>query len=268
MLDTPLHLAAGSVLDVAPVDLIEIAAAAGFDGVGLRLSHDHAVDAASARRVAAALAATGLVLHDVEVHRIGSGSDIGALADRAAQLGARRVLVVSDVVGDDALARTQVELGRVVERCGSVGLSVGLEYMAWTTPCSSVDAARLAEATGCVVVVDVLHHVRLGEGPDELSALIDSGHLGWYQLCDAPARGPGVEHALLIDEARHQRQLPGRGELPLQGLLRLMPADMSASVEVQSDDLMCGVGIDERVRLLYVSARTVLRQAHQPNSTG
>ncbi|MEN9505632.1 MAG: hypothetical protein RI958_1558 [Actinomycetota bacterium] len=268
MRDVTLHLAAGSVLDLDPVDLIEVAASVGFDGIGLRLSHDHAVDAVGARRVEAALAATGLALHDVEVHRIGSGVDVGVLADGAARLGAARLLVVSDLVGDDALARTEDELGRVVERCRQVGLAVGLEYMAWTTPDSSDDAVRLARQTGCVVVLDVLHHTRVGEGADEVRHLVESGRLGWLQLCDAPAQGPGSEPAALVDEARHRRLPPGHGELPLLGLVQQLPDGVAVSVEVQSDDLARGLSVTERVRLLHDSARAVLRPAHPPNSTG
>jgi sugar phosphate isomerase/epimerase len=245
-------LAAGSLLDADAVTVLEAAMAAGFDGVGLRLSADHAVQGAELDRLARAFADTRLMLLDVEVHRITTDTTLPAqLIDTAAALGARHLLVVSDLPD---LAATEDRLGAVSERCRTSGLRAALEYMAWTTPSDPGVALDLAAATDSVVVCDLLHHLRVGATADDLIRLVDSGRLGWVQLCDAPATQP----LDLVHEARHARLPPGDGELPLADLLLHVPLDVPFSVEVQSDDLARRLAPAERAALLYRRARAVI----------
>lgn len=254
-------LAAGSMLDAHPLVLAEAACAAGFDAIGLRSSHEHALDTPSVRRVRRRLDELGLRVHDVEVHRIGlSAGRVEPLVEAAAELGARYVLTVSDLRGEGALDATRVALERVARACSVAGLTAAIEYMAWTTPSSSHDAARLAADAGAVVVADVLHHSRLGEGPDELGELASRNVLGWVQVCDAPASAP----ADLLHEARHNRLLPGMGALPLTELLAVVPADTALAVEVQSDALAAGSSPFERAAELLAAARSI----HPRNTTG
>jgi sugar phosphate isomerase/epimerase len=110
-------------------------------------------------------------------------------------------------------------------------------------------------------VVDLLHHTRLGEGADELRAVVASGRLGWVQVCDAPATAP-VD---LLDEARHRRLPPGDGRLPLDVLLGEVPADVVRSVEVQSDAMAARLAPVERAAALYAAAT---RGGHPAKSTG
>jgi sugar phosphate isomerase/epimerase len=126
--------------------------------------------------------------------------------------------------------------------------------MAWTTPSSPAAAVAMAAATGARVVVDLLHHVRVGAGADEFAAVVTSGRLGWVQLADAPATTPSD----LVDEARHGRLPPGEGGLPLAALLAAIPDGVAASVEVQSDALVASLAPVERARRLADAARAVL----------
>ena len=226
-----LVLAAGSMLDVGITELFAAAAHAGFDGVGVRVTGPHAPVDADEWRTAVAVA--GVTVHDAEVHRIGDDSAAETIAI-VAELGIDRLLVVSDLPDLDETAR---QLEQVVARAGRRGVAVGLEYMAWTTPSNPADAVALAERTGCTIVVDLLHHVRVGAGVDELTAIVESGHLGWVQVCDAPSIAPTTPEGL-IHEARHARLAPGAGELPLAQLLGCLPATTVLSAEVQSDDLL------------------------------
>ncbi len=254
-------LAAGSMLDAHPLVLAEAACAAGFDSIGLRVSHEHAMEIALARRFRRRLDEIGIHVHDVEVHRIGAlGGNVEPLVEAAAELGARHLLTVSDLRGEGALDATRFELARVARACSAVGLTAAVEYMAWTTPSSSRDAARLALDVGAVVVADVLHHTRLGEGPAELAELVASGALGWLQVCDAPAAAP-VD---LLHEARHARLLPGTGALALTELLAAVPEHTVVSVEVQSDVLAAGSSPFERAVELLAAAQSI----HPRNTTG
>jgi sugar phosphate isomerase/epimerase len=248
----PLILAAGSMLDQPAEGVIDAAAAAGFDGVGLRLSGEHAVHGP---------VVLGLPVHDVEVYRVDrSATSPGPLLDAAAAVGAGAVLVVSDL--GDRRATIDV-LAALVDECRVRDLRLGLEYMAWTDPSGPVDAIEVAGATGCELVVDLLHHLRVGAGADELEAIVASGRLGWVQLCDAPAATP-VGREALIHEARHGRLLPGAGELDLAPLLACIPDGTVISVEVQSDALLA-VPPFERARMLHDATRAVLGH---PSSTG
>lgn len=249
----PLILAAGSMLDQPAEVVLEAAAAAGFDGVGLRLSGEHTLDGRATP--------LGVPVHDVEVYRIdGSARNPEPLLDAAAAAGARAVLVVSDLPDR---AATLDSLSALREECAARELRLGLEYMAWTNPSHPLDAIDVAEQTGCELVVDLLHHLRVGAGAAELQAIIASGRLGWVQLCDAPADAP-VGREALVHEARHGRLPPGDGELPVGALLVCLPSDVTISVEVQSDALL-RVPPFERARLLHDRARTVLGH---PSSTG
>lgn len=243
----PLVLAAGSLLDTDAFGVIDAAAAAGFDGVGLRMSGVHGQDPAE---IAAAARSLGLIVHDVEVHRIGTDAHAEPLLDAAAEVGARAVLVVSDLTDPTA---TVDAVGELVVLAGERDLAIGLEYMSWTDPASPHDAVAIAAATGSSLVVDVLHHTRVGAGPAELTAIVDGGHLGWMQLCDAAIKPPTD----LLREARHERLAPGDGALPLAALLATVPADTAISVEVQSDVLLA-VSPTDRARWLYDRARTVV----------
>lgn len=267
MSSSPLVLAAGSVLDLDPGEVMEWARAAGFDGVGLRLSAPHERDRAvldSWRREAVR---HHLTINDVEVHRIGSddGAQVARLLDDAAAVGARWVLVVSDLADVDA---TSAAVERVVDLAAARGLGIAIEYMAWTTPATPAGALEIAQRTGAFVVADLLHHHRVGAGVAELRALAESGRLAWVQLCDAPH---GPPEGPLVDEARHRRLLPGEGGLPLTELLAAVPGGTTISVEVQSDELATQCGPAERIARLADSARSVLERVggrQPPRMTG
>lgn len=240
------------MLDQTPIAMIDAAAAAGFDGVGVRISNPataaHAVDDPSAIRRHAERRA--ITIHDVEVYRIGSDDDPTPLIERAAAIGAGALLVVSDAM---ARADTIVGMAHLVELALPHGIRIALEYMAWTDPSEPLDAVAIAQETGCQVVVDLLHHVRVGADAADLRAVVASGTLAWVQLCDAAATYSGD----LIDEARHRRLVPGTGVLPLAELLGCVGPEVTISVEVQSDALG-ELDATERARVLHDAARSVL----------
>ncbi len=254
-----LVLAAGSMLDRSDSDLIEAAAVAGFDAVGLRVSTGRTV-----AEIEAALKQAdrfGIMIHDVEVHRISADTpDPVLLIEQTAALGAAALLVVSDL---SDIAATVTALCDVTDRAAAAGVRVALEYMEWTNPRSPLDAIAMADEVGCELVVDVLHHHRVGAGPEEFEAIVASGRLGWLQLCDAPLAIPNWQRSessrteALITEARHGRLPPGHGELPLRDILALVPPEIPIGVEVQSEELLALEPV-ERARLLYDATRSVL----------
>lgn len=252
-----LALAAGCALDTDARGVIEAAAAAGFDLVGLRLSGEHAAESPDELLAIASFAGSlGVAVHDVEVHRIGHTTHrVTDLLDAAASIGATGVLVVSDVASD---VETIAEVDRIARLCDERNLVLGLEYMAWTNPSSPIAALAIAQRTGCRVIVDVLHHARVGAGVAEISAIVQADALAWVQVCDAPLARVGASNDDLLHEARHGRLAPGTGGLPLRELLAAIPDDVVISVEVQSDELTATFGPESRARLLHTSTLSVL----------
>lgn len=254
-----LVMAAGSFLDLNCEELHEVCLGVKhLSGFGLRVSGEHNVKKDRWAEWGAAVKANGLKVFDVEVYRIGSElgphiASVEELIHLAAVIGAENILVVGDSRDRDVVEQ---ELRRIVSIATDAGVGVGLEYMAWTMPQTLDDARYLAEVTGCRLVVDVLHHSRLGATADDLALIVEAGVLGWVQVCDVLGSTP-TDTAALIDEARHKRVVPGQGILPLRELLAVVPSSTTFSIEVQSDDLL-RVDPKERVLLLANAAREVL----------
>lgn len=238
------------MLDLEPARVAEVAATAGFDSCGVR---PRDLSPRAAEELRRRCDAAGVALHDVEVVRLGSDSDseVSRLLEFAVRVGSSELLVVSDL---DGFAETEERLGRLCREASGSGVVIALEYMAWVTPSSSHDARLLAEATGSKVVVDALHHHRLGEDSAAIVGLRDAGVLGWFQLCDAPH----VRPVDLVAEARGARLLPGEGALPLVEQLAAVGSDVAVAVEVQGIESRFPDPV-ERARLLREAAEFVVR---------
>lgn len=250
----PLSLAPATVGDLSAADVVECAAAAGFQLVGVR-----PVDPLGERAaVAAALRRTGLTLLDLEYVRVMPGpltDDQLRTADTAAELGARFLLVVSD---DPDRGATAAKLAALVDRLTGSPTVPALEFMAFTQVRRLTDAVGLARAVpGVVVLADALHLVRAGDTADEL-ATVEPGLIGYAQLCDARAVLSGKDLDTLAYEARHDRLPPGYGSLPLTAFLAALPGEVAVSVEVQSDRLHAQLAPLERARLVRQAAQALL----------
>lgn len=259
-----LSLAAGTVLDVEdPVRVVEIAAEAGYDGVGLRLSLDRTTSD-TGRRISRVLARTGITLLDVEVVRVCPGAGLDEptrrLADLAAELQARYLLTVSL---DPEPTRTAATLQALAERLeGSVTRPV-LEFMRFTAVPTLAAAEEILGrlAAGRVrLLLDVLHLVRSGGAVDAATTVVP-GRIAYAQLCDAPGSAPAGGPDALADEARTRRLLPGEGGLPLARFLRSIPERTPVSVEVQSRELQTQLAPVERAVRCLAATRSILAEA-------
>jgi sugar phosphate isomerase/epimerase len=234
-----LSLAHLTVDDADPFELIDAAAAAGFNSVGVRV-----VSAAGAPprapvagdedligRVKAALALSGVGVLQVNSFWLTpqtSAVPFASVVDAAARLGAENILVV---VADPDLERGA---GRFAECCAAAeqaGISVALEFHSYSAVRSLPQALGMVERSGsrlAGIVLDVLHFDRCGGRVADLASL-PAGRLRFVQLCDAPALKPAPED--LRREARSGRLYPGEGELPLFDLLDALPARVPLDVE-------------------------------------
>jgi sugar phosphate isomerase/epimerase len=254
-----------SLLDLSPPDLLAVAATAGFDTVGLRISpagpqdmpFPLVTDASLLRQTRRQMRATGVRVLDVDVARLGTGTTIGALApviDTAGKLGARFIVVSSDDPDHDRLAD---EFARLCAEAAPAALRPVLEFMPYSSVRTLADAVRVVAASGGGVLVDALHAQRSGAVPGDLAG-VDPKLLPYVQLCDARRRSPGGTDGLR-HESRHDRLPPGDGELPLRAWLAALPRDdLPLSVEVPSDRLRARHGDAAFARLLRQSVSSLL----------
>lgn len=241
-MNNPLSLAFLTLPDTPAPQVIAAAAEAGFASVGLRLLPAAAADEPPypllrdrrlLNETRAALRDTGVRVADVEIVRIAAGFDPDRLMpflERAAELGARHVLVAGD---DRDEARLTEAFARFCQSAAGFGLTGDLEFMPWTAVRDLAAARRIVGAAGQpngAVLVDALHMDRSGTTLAEVAAL--PPHLvNYVQFCDAPA-GYDPSDAGMIAVARGARLMPGQGAIDLAGLARAIPPGVTISVEV------------------------------------
>ena len=231
-----ISLAAGTVLDVEAPAAVDIAAAAGFGGVGIWFD-TNTWTPAMARAVAARLADSGVVALDIEPVIFGRGPDHGeAIIDAAAAIGARHVLVAS---GPAERSEVVERFAALCVRASGTDITLVFEFL----PIFSIDSlgaalsvvAEAGYANGAVLV-DSLHLARSGGTPDDLIG-IPPHMLPYLQIADATAEPVDPSLAGLREEALHGRLLPGTGTLPLAAIIAAVP-DVPLSVEMRSRQLM------------------------------
>lgn len=260
-----LGLAHLSLLDVSPPDLVDVAADAGYDFVGLRVrslqaasAYDLRAGSPMLRETVARCSERGITVEDTEFllldGRLGRDDWLPAL-ESAAALGAATMTVAIDD-GDDE--RTRATLRRLVSDADAVGIGVALEPITYNTLHSVPAAAMLAREAGCRVVLDTLHLTRFGATSQEVADLLDVEPL--LQLCDAPATRP-TDRAGLVAESRVERAVPGEGVAELTGLLRALPPGLPVSVECPSARARLTLSPTEWATRLRVATITVLHAA-------
>jgi sugar phosphate isomerase/epimerase len=235
-----ISLAHLTAIDLSPPKLIEAAAQAGFDAVGLRLIQVTATtpdyplmqDAKMMLETKAALRDTGLCVNDIEFVKIEPDTDISTLMtflDAGADLGACEVICAPYDQDLDRLADT---LGRFTEAASDRGLGVSLEFFPWTSVPDLKTAYRVACAAGpdVGILVDALHFNRSASTLDDVRC-VPQNRLRLAHLCDAVVRDQYSTQDLLFT-AREERLPPGQGEIDLLGLIAALPPDISYGLEV------------------------------------
>ena len=267
-----LALAHLGMLDATPPVLVEAAHAAGFGGVGIRLSPARlgevpfpmGVGGAMLRETRARLHDLGMHVHDIEIVRIKPGFDASSLAgvlDSAQALGARCVMVNVD---DSDAARAADSIGALAERARPHGLVLGLEFMVYTAMRSLQAAQQMAVASksdGVRIVIDALHFFRSGAVPHDMGGAHIDRH--FMQVNDAPAqRHPGLSAA---EEGRAHRLYPGEGGLPVAQLLAHLAPDALLSVEAPSAIRTATLDAHARAALAFRTTTQFLqRSGHGP----
>jgi sugar phosphate isomerase/epimerase len=259
------HLTA---LHATPPELVNAAAGAGFDAVGIRVwpaadepAYPMLGDTPMMRETRARLAATGVRVLDVEVLRLRPESrhdDALRILDAGERLGARGVLVICN---DSQETRLVERFRAVCEAAAERGLRACLEFMIFSSVKTLADAVRVLGLTAhpaAAILVDALHLQRSGATPADIAAL-PAGLFPYAQLCDAPLEPVRPPENVALTEARTGRLFPGDGELPLHELIEALPVNLSLAVEAPVAEL-AGKPPDEIARLAYASIARLLPQ--------
>lgn len=270
-LDTiPLSLAHLSELDVPPLELVELAARAGFASIGLRTSPASpggveyplrsAAEQAEMRR---RLSTNGVSVLEVEMVPLSEKTrvaDYRPMLETGASIGASRLTVGGDSADFSAVAD---KLAEMCELAHPYGIAVDLEFMPFRPVRSLGDAVEVLERANhpnAHILIDALHVFRSNSALAQF-ADIDPAMLGPFQICDAPATPPAPEE--LVTEARTRRLLPGQGELALSKLIDALPQDIQVGVEVPLAGQRPDLGPGERLKLLVSATREFLRKRTQ-----
>ena len=239
-------LAALTVLELTPPDMVSCAAQAGYTHVGLRLipatpeevRHATIGDTPTIRATRQRLADTGIGVLDVEILRLTPTTDVREflpVMETAAQLNAQHALVAGNDPDESRLADRFAALCDLAE---PFDLNLCLEPMPWTDVRDFAQGARVlhkAARPNCGLLIDAIHFDRGGSYAGEI-AQVPATWLRYAQICDAPAERP-TERAELLRQARSDRRLPGEGGLDLAGILRALPPGTPLSLEIPMADM-------------------------------
>jgi len=268
----PIGLAALTVLELTPPEMVSCAAEAGYDTVGLRVipatpaeaQHDFVGDTPLVRETARRVADTGLRVLDIEIFRLRPDThvaDYRAALDTGARLGATEALVAGN---DPDESRLSASFAAFCDVAREFGIAANLEPMPWTDVKTFAQGLRIVQAAArdnAGVLVDPIHFDRAGDVPMSIAAAPLS-QLRYMQLCDAPRERPRDIETLLY-QARSERLMPGDGALDLIGMLRAAPAGIPLSAEIPMGTLARSVPALQRARQILGKTRELLRRAEE-----
>lgn len=263
-------LAALTVLELTPAEMVDVAAACGYDNVGLRLlpsmpggiAYPLMEDAQALRETIARLDATGVKVADLEVMALRPETEIAAFAaffETGARLGASNILVAAY---DPELERFADRFAELCDAAALYGLTADLEFMPWTSVPDLPSASRIVESVArpnAGILIDALHFDRSQSAIGDI-AKIPATRFHYWQLCDGPAERPATMEELMR-AARTERLFPGEGGIDLVALARAMPADIPISLEVPTAELARTTDATTRARRALEGARRVMAAA-------
>jgi 4-hydroxyphenylpyruvate dioxygenase-like putative hemolysin/sugar phosphate isomerase/epimerase len=254
--------------------LVEAAAGAGYRHVGLRLTRvtpdePHfplVTDPVLLGETKARLAATGVVVHDIELARLGPRDEPASfrrVREGGAELGARHV--IAQLPDPDPVRKVE-RFGQLCDLAKELGLTVDLEFVSWTETPDLTEAARVLRAVNrpnAGLLVDLLHFARSGSSVAQLRNLPPE----WFHfahVCDAPAAVPSTVEGL-IHTARYERLFPGAGGIDVRGILAALPAGIPYALEIPHARLAAQVGEKQYAELAIGAAQ---RHLDNPPAAG
>ncbi len=222
-----------TMLGCAPPEIIHIAARAGYDYVSLRPVsmrlpgepiYSLADNKTLLRETRAALAATGMRVHDIELMRIYDALDVRSYEAEiaiGAELGASAM--ICSIWTDDRNCYIE-KFAELCDLARPYGLSVDLEFVCLSSAknlAGAVDVLRSVNRENSGLMIDMLHFQFSGDKPADLDGLPDE----WFNFAhinDAPSILP-QEREPLVKIVREARLYLGEGGIDVAGILSHMP---------------------------------------------
>jgi sugar phosphate isomerase/epimerase len=251
-------------MDARPLDLIEAARDAGYDGLGLRLYPSPALpyhpvvgEAPLIGQMKRALADASLQVLDIYTFYLQPATrldDFTPALALGAELGAGYALVQG---ADPSWPRLVDNFGGFCERARRLGLTASLEFVPQRDLATLAQALLLIDESGqpnAAICVDPLHLARGAGTPHDLRNL-DLRLLPYIQFSDGMLAEGEPDLAVARRIGVGERRLPGRGMLPLADLLEVMPDNLPLSIEVTQP---AGANIADAMW-----ARTVIEETRQ-----
>ncbi|GAB3276380.1 TIM barrel protein [Sinomonas notoginsengisoli] len=235
-----LSLAHLSVVDAHPLELIDAAVAGGFNAIGLRIvppmPTDEIIPVVGDEKLLAEVIRKkddcGIMILDTEALWLTPEirpKDLEPVLETSARLGATNILVVGN---DPDPGRQQANYAELCDLAAAHGLTAAVEFIPYCATGTLAGAQDLVLGAGrpnAKFLIDVLHLMRSGDGPEALSALVPEA-FAYCQLADLAGPRPQTT-ALLRQEARTDRRFPGEGEAPLAQILDALPPGLPLGVE-------------------------------------
>jgi sugar phosphate isomerase/epimerase len=261
-----------SMIAVPPARLADVAARAGYDFTGFRLTpspatgvdHGHLGDDRALESLRRIVDGEGISILDVEVIRMKDPSAVEEsrpLLEAAQALGAR--YVIATVEDPDPVRRVDT-LARVADLAERHGTSIAVEFMVFSVAkdlATCVSIVQEAAAPNVVVLADALHLERSGGQPDDLRRY-PASLLPYAQICGAHGAGRAADDDSARGEGVRGRLLPDEGDLRVREFVAALPSTAILSVESplagQADP---ADAVGQAVAML-ASARRVAEQAH------
>lgn len=228
-----------------PVEFIEAAAAASFDGIGLRLNaspglpfHPVAGNPPLIREIKRRVADLGLKVHDILSFYLQADTDVTAYQaplELGAELGAKYALTIGD---DPDWPRMRDNFVRLCDMAAPLGISASVEFVPRRLLANLPQVLRLFAETArpnVCLCIDPLHVTRSGATAADLRKL-DRRLVPYVQLCDGILQPGEPDPGGIGRTAPELRCMPGDGVLPLREILGAVPAGIPISVEVPFEE--------------------------------
>jgi sugar phosphate isomerase/epimerase len=258
------HLTA---IELAPPELVTVAARTGYRYVGLRLlratpelpGYPLMDDKPGLRETKARMDATGIGLLDIELVRITPDTEVPSLESfiaAGAELGGRHIITAPY---DPDLNRLADRLAAIADLASPYGLSPVLEFFPWTLVPNLATAVGVVEAAArpnCGILIDTLHFDRSDSTYEQIDR-IPASRLPYVHVADAPAEKPTTTDGML-HQARSERLPAGEGGIDLVAILSHLPSDIPVALEVPMQRLTQLVGPEEVARRVREAASRVL----------
>ncbi len=230
----PIVLAPTTLMQAQPLDYIEIAARAGYDGIGLRLYPSPNMtffpvvgDKDLMAKVKSAIKSAKLKVYDILTCYVQPELDLEAMK-RAHEFGAEIGADYALVIGADPEWSRQVEnFAKICENAGQFGIICALEAPVNRQTLTTLDLnLKLIRDSGAnaVISIDPVQFFRSGGKVDDLKA-VDPKLMPYTQLCDGSDMTP-----------MHPYCMPGDGIFPLREMLDVMPPELPLSIEYHHRD--------------------------------